>query len=169
MWHTQFRHECNRSRCSTFLNSAQAPTFIVRWPGHVPAGKTDETTVLGGVDMFPTLCDLCKAPLPAGYQSDGEDRSAAFLDKPLATRSKPLFWEYGRNNKSFTYPGGRDRSPNVAMREGNWKLLVNADGTGVELYDLAADPKETMNLAGDKPEVAERLTKACLHWRRSLP
>jgi arylsulfatase A-like enzyme len=143
--------------------------FMVRWPGHVPAGKIDETTVLGGVDMFPTLCALCWVPVPAGYQSDGEDRSAAFLGQPLADRSKPLFWEYGRNNKSFDYPRGRDRSPNVAVRDGNWKLLVNADGTGAELYDLAADPKETKDLAADKPDVVERLKKMCLDWRRSLP
>jgi hypothetical protein len=113
---------------------------------------------------------LCKAPLPAGYQSDGEDRSAAFLGQPIATRTKPLFWEYGRNNKSFNYPGiARDRSPNVAMREGNWKLLVNADGTGVELYDLATDTKESKNIAADHPDVTERLKKMCLDWRRSLP
>jgi arylsulfatase A-like enzyme len=144
--------------------------FIVRWPGYVKPGTVDESTVLGGVDLFPTLCALCKAPLPAGYQSDGEDRSAAIRFMPQPTRSKPLFWEYGRNNKSFNYPNiARDRSPNVAVRDGNWKLLVNVDGTGTELYDLAADPKETKNVAGDHADVAERLTKLALDWRRSLP
>ena len=28
------------------------------------------------------------------------------------------------------------------MREANWKLLVNADGTGAELYNIAEDPLE---------------------------
>jgi arylsulfatase A-like enzyme len=145
--------------------------FIVRWPGYVKPGAVDETTVFGGVDLFPTLCALCKAPLPAGYQSDGEDRSAAIRrSTPQPTRSKPLFWEYGRNNdKAFGYPRGRDRSPNVAVRDGNWKLLVNADGSGAELYDLSADPKENKNVAGDHPDVAERLKRMCLDWRRSLP
>jgi arylsulfatase A-like enzyme len=143
--------------------------FIVRWPGHVPADRTDETTMVAAVDLFPTLCELCRARLPAKYQSDGEDRSAAILGHPTAARTKPLFWEYGRNEKSFAYARGRDRSPNLAIRERNWKLLVNADGSNVELYDLADDPKETKNLAADKLDVAERLKRACLDWRRSLP
>jgi arylsulfatase A-like enzyme len=48
-------------------------------------------------------------------------------------------------------------------------LLVNAGGTGAELYDLATDPKETKDLAADKPDVVERLKKLCLDWRPSLP
>ena len=29
--------------------------LLIRWPGHIPAGKTDSTTVLGSVDLFPTI------------------------------------------------------------------------------------------------------------------
>ena len=105
------------AKLSLYEGGLRVP-FIVRWPGHTPAGRVDEKTVIGGVDLFPTLCALCKVVPPAGYQSDGEDRSAAILGQPIATRAKPLFWEYGRNNKSFAYPGiARDRSPNVAVRE----------------------------------------------------
>jgi arylsulfatase A-like enzyme len=84
-------------------------------------------------------------------------------------RSKPLFWEYGRNTNSFSYPGiARNRSPTVAVRDGNWKLLVNVDGTGAELYDLGRDPEETRNIASDHGEVADRLKRAALDWRKSL-
>ena len=55
------------------------------------------------------------------------------------------------------------------MREGNWKLLVNADGTDRELYNLAADPKETTNLAEKEPAVADKLAAQALDWRKSLP
>ena len=30
--------------------------FIVRWPGHVPAGRVDEQSVISGADWLPTLC-----------------------------------------------------------------------------------------------------------------
>ena len=33
-------------------------------------------------------------------------------------RSRPLFWEYGRNETFFKYPGKDERSPNLALREG---------------------------------------------------
>jgi hypothetical protein len=40
-------------------------------------------------------------------------------------------------------PTGNDRSPQLATRAGKWKLLVNADGSQLELYDLAADSQRT--------------------------
>jgi hypothetical protein len=55
------------------------------------------------------------------------------------------------------------------VREGDWKLLVNADGSHVELYDLSGDPRETSNVAEQHPAVVERLTSLALDWRRSLP
>jgi arylsulfatase A-like enzyme len=120
------------------------------------------------VDLFPTLATLCRCALPKGYKSDGEDLSAAFLGK-MPKRMKPLFWEYGRNDKAFAYPVGKDRSPNVAVRDGGWKLLVNADGAGAELYDLAADPNEAKDLAADHSDVVKRLTASALEWRKTLP
>jgi arylsulfatase A-like enzyme len=157
------------SKLSLYEGGIRLP-FIARWPGRVPAGRVDDTTVLSAVDLFPTFGALAGAALPTGASLDGEDRSAALRGTPAGARAKPLFWEYGRNDKSFRYPGNAaDRSPNVAMREGDWKLLVNADGTGAELYDLAADPKETTNRAADRPEVAKRLTDMALAWRNGLP
>jgi hypothetical protein len=43
------------------------------------------------------------------------------------------------------------------------------DGSGPQLYDLASDPAETHNLASQKPEVVQRMTKELLEWRKSLP
>ena len=143
--------------------------FIVRWPGHIEAGRFDKTTVLHGADLFPTLCALSATPLPSGTPFDGEDMSQALLGKGQ-TRQRPIFWEYGRNNnKAFAYPGGKDRSPNVAMREGKWKLLVNADGTDCQLYDIESDPNETNDVAATEVEVANRLKQKALDWRKSLP
>jgi arylsulfatase A-like enzyme len=156
------------SKLSLYEGGTRVP-FIAWCPGLIPAGVTNDTTVLTGVDLFPTLCRLCGAKLPDGYESDGEDLSDALLGK-TPTRVRPVFWEYGRNDTAFAYPGRKgDRSPNVAVRDGNWKLLVNADGTGAELYDVTADPKETTNRAAAEPSVARRLTDAALRWRKSLP
>ena len=80
-----------------------------------------------------------------------------------------MYWEYGRNDKSFSYPQGRGKSPNVAVREGKWKLLVNSDGSRVELYDLDADPTEQRNIAEQNPDVAKDLTGNALAWRKALP
>ena len=162
------------SKLSLYEGGVRVP-FVARWPGTVPAGKTDETTVLAAVDLLPTFCKLAGAAVPERAKPDGEDRSAALLGTPLNGRSRPLFWEYGRNDKFFGYPtvknGARegDRSPNVAVLDGSWKLLVNADGSRVELYDVVADPKESQNRAADRPVVSDRLKSAALAWRKSLP
>ena len=58
---------------------------------------------------------------------------------------------------------------NVAMLDGPWKLLLNADGTGTELYDLATDPNETKNLATENPAVSAKMKTTALAWRNSMP
>ncbi len=151
--------------------------LIARWPGVVPAGVVNDTTVVSGADFFPTLCSLAKVPVPANTVFDGEDLSGVFRGGKPA-RAKPLFWEYGRKPqapgakgiRAFPYPGEPGaKSPNVAVRDGNWKLLINADGSGAELYDLAADPGESRNLGLEEPELARRLGTAAREWRASLP
>jgi arylsulfatase A-like enzyme len=144
--------------------------FIARWPGVVPAGVTDDTTVIASVDMFPTLCRLAGVELSSEIPFDGIDRSMAVKGYPLENRPRPLMWEYGRNEEFFAYPKQpRDRSPQLAIRDRDWKLLCNADGRGVELYDLAKDREEAKNLAKEHPDTVARLKKTLLEWRRSVP
>ena len=149
--------------------------LIVRWPGVVPAGAVNASTVISSVDFMPTLCALAQIPVPPAPQ-DGQDMSAALRGEKVARR-QPLLWEYGRKpgeagkvKGGFPYPKEPDsKSPNVAIRDGDWKLLVNADGTQTELYHLARDPNETTNLAEAEKETANRLKKAALAWRAALP
>ncbi len=155
------------SKLSLYEGGIRLP-FIARWPGKIPAGRVDQDTVLHAVDLLPTFAALAAAPLPSAYRGDGQDQSLALKGTP-GSRAKPLFWEYGRNAQSFKYPTAPDRSPNVAMLEGNLKLLINADGTGAELYDVAADPSESRNLASAKPDVTHSMSAAALAWRKNLP
>ena len=154
--------------------------LVARWPGVITAGKVNDTTVASAVDFFPTLCALAGVAAPKDAKFDGEELSGAFKGGSQP-RTKPLFWEYGRKPepigdakakgiRAFPYPTEPDsKSPNVAMREGDWKLLINADGTGGELYNLRADPNEAKNLAEAEAATAARLTAAVLAWRKSLP
>jgi arylsulfatase A-like enzyme len=141
--------------------------LIVRWKGIVPAKRTDEDSVLAAVDFFPTFTRLAKLT-PPKVDFDGIDVSEVFLGNTLQ-RGAPLFWEYGRD-KSYLKPGGiSDRSPNCAIREGKWKLLINDDGSNLELYDFSQSTAETDNVAEQHPDTAKRLAKRLLDWRASLP
>ena len=141
--------------------------FFARWKGRIPAGKVDDQTVMAAIDLFPTFCGLAKVKPPRA-DFDGQDMSTALLGKPQR-RTKPIFWEYGRD-ESYLRPGREnDRSPNLAIRDGRWKLLINAEGTRLELYDFDEDTSEQTNVAADHPETAKRLSQQLLIWRRSLP
>ncbi|MGE3819170.1 MAG: sulfatase-like hydrolase/transferase [Isosphaeraceae bacterium] len=156
------------SKLSLYEGGTRVP-FLAWWPGVTPAGVTNDRTVITGLDLFPTLATLCGATSPQDYPPDGEDLASAIRgDQP--TRQKPIFWEYGRNETSFRYPDeARHRSPNVAVREGDWKLLVNADGTRPELFNLAQDRNESNDLSAEHPELTARLTRRALTWRKSVP
>ncbi|MCC6492683.1 MAG: sulfatase-like hydrolase/transferase [Pirellulales bacterium] len=157
------------SKLSLYEGGLRLP-FIACWPDNTPAGREDATSVIAAVDMFPTFCRIAEAAPPPHYASDGEDVSAALFGQAINTRSRPVYWEYGRNDEFFAYPKKpRDRSPNVAIRSGPWKLLINADGTNAELYNLSTDREEVHNLAAQQPSVVEELTDQALDWRKSLP
>lgn len=156
------------SKLSLYEGGIRVP-LIAWWPGHVPAGRVDEQSVLAAVDLFPTLCTVAGVTLPDRVLFDGEERSRSLLGEGQ-DRSKPLFWEYGRNESSFAYPkDSRHRSPNLAVRDGRWKLLVNADGTGAQLFDVVADAREEKDLADGNPDVVGRLRQSVIQWRESLP
>ena len=156
------------SKLSLYEGGIRVP-FIVRWPGHTTPGRVDEQTVLDAVDLFPTLCAVAGATMPAGFTFDGDDMTSALDNRPFAP-AKSIYWEYGRKSKFFNYPGPvYDRSPHLAVRDGQWKLLVNANGSDVQLYDLGADEQETNNVAGQNVETTKRMTDAALKWKRSLP
>lgn len=153
------------SKMSLYEGGVRVP-FIAWQPGTIPADRVDDTSILAAVDLFPTLSKIAGARVPA--TTDGEEISGAFHGIPHR-RTKPLLWEYGRNPDSFNYPKGENRSPNLAIRDGDWKLLLQDDGSGAELYHLPDDAHESRNLAADQPAVVKRLSETLLAWRKSLP
>ena len=142
--------------------------FIVKWPDHVPAGVTDSVSVLNGADFLPTFAAIASASLPANYKGDGENRESVWLGES-SPRNKDMYWEYGRNSYAFNYPKDRDHSPNLAIRSGDWKLLMNFHSDEVELYDMKKDVYETTNVAKEHPEIVEELKQKLVTWRTYLP
>jgi N-acetylgalactosamine-6-sulfatase len=148
---------------SLFEGGVRVP-FLVRWPGHTPAGVKNEKTVLSAVDLLPTLCAAAGVKLPDDYKGDGENLLDAFSGKEIA-RTRPIFWEW-RGPK--TGPGP-DYWPRLAVREGDWKLVMTDDAKRVELHHLIGDRAETKDSAPEHPEIVARLSKMALDWNATLP
>jgi N-acetylgalactosamine-6-sulfatase len=130
----------------------------------VPAARIDDTSVLAGVDFMPTVCRLAGVPMPAGHDFDGEDVSDILFGQSRP-RTKPLLWEWRFNIAGHVW----NRSPQLAIRDGNWTLMMNPDRSRTELYDLTRDRLQTENLAATYPDVVARLAEPLLGWHAQLP
>ncbi|HUT37096.1 MAG TPA: sulfatase-like hydrolase/transferase [Planctomycetota bacterium] len=153
----------NGRKRSLYEGGVRTP-LIVRWPGHVAAGRVDSDSVIAGVDFLPTMCKLAGASLPPDLKPDGEDVSD-MLTHASRPRTTPIFWEW-----IFPLAGNRSyRPPQLAVRDGKWKLFMNPNGSRIELYDIPADPAEATNLAEKNPDVVQRLSAELRAWHATLP
>ena len=126
--------------------------FIVRWPGHVPAGVRSDQQI-AFYDIMPTFCDIIgEQDYVAKYRNprlgDGDYFDGISFLPTLEGRTADqqshdyLYWEFNETNQ-------------IAVRQGNWKFIVKKGVS--ELYDLATDIHEDNNLAAEYPEKLEEL------------
>jgi GH43 family beta-xylosidase len=87
------------------------------------------------------------------------------LGKSDAQRKSPLFWRRPPDR-----PGTKaEPNPDLAVRESDWKLFCNVDGSATRLYNLARDIGEQQDVADQHPVIAGRLQTAVLAWNTTLP
>ena len=127
------------------------------------AGTRNKQSVLAAIDLVPSLLALAGAKRPAGPPYDGEDVLATLLGRSDESRRSPLFFARPPDRKEHF-----DMSdlPDLAVREGQWKLLCDYDGGRPRLYDIIRDPGESKNLADGHPDVAASLVKNVSGWYR---
>jgi arylsulfatase A-like enzyme len=119
--------------------------FIARWPGRIQPGS--KSPLVGAFwDVLPTLCEMGGAAAPADV--DGLSVVPTLLGRPGQKPHEYLYWEY--------HSGGCAQ----AVRFGDWKAIRNnvrkAPQAIPELYNLADDPSERVNLAPQRPELAAK-------------
>ena len=65
-------------------------------------------------------------------------------------------------------PGPKNGLPDLAIRDGKWKLLVDRDGSSAELFDIEADPRERAELHEVHPAEFDRLKRLHQTWSAQL-
>jgi arylsulfatase A-like enzyme len=153
-----------RGRKRSLYEGGVRVPFLARWPGRVPAGRIDATSVVSAVDFVPTLTKLAGVEPEAKSALDGEDIGAALSGKAWR-RTRPLHWEWRYRIAGYA----TNHSPMLSVRDGDWKLLWNPDRSRVELYNVVKDRMEVDNVAAQHPDVVERLAGVSLQWRKTLP
>jgi choline-sulfatase len=126
-------------KMSFFEGSSRVPLMIAA--PEMPAGRVGTPVTL--VDLVPTLAALAGiAPDDVAPWTDGVNLV------PVANGAP-------RGAVAMEYAAEGTITPMVALREGAWKY-IRCPADPEQLYDLANDPGETTNLAGD-PRAADIL------------
>ncbi|MDA1263964.1 MAG: arylsulfatase [Planctomycetota bacterium] len=130
--------------------------FFVRWPSVVEPGTTCAEPICH-VDLFATFAALLEQPVPEGAARDSYSLLSLLRDPDNAKRGGAVV--HHSVNGTF------------ALREGRWKAVFSTGSggrqnpkgkpfDGTRLFDLQADPGEDRDLAAERPEVVERMTRA---------
>lgn len=139
-----------RSKQSPYEGGVRTPVFV-HWPGRIEPARYDD--LVSSIDFFPTT--LAFAGAPHNLQLPGRNLRP-LLDRRASMAPRTVFGEiYYHTSVDLDDP--KVNMTHRWARNGDWKLILNDYDEGrPELYNLASDPDENDNLAGD-PEHAERV------------
>lgn len=136
-------------------------------------------------DVFPTLCEIMGADIPAGVQ--GRSLWPLLTGKEYPRREfESVMAECGYGGMYYTARDGTDYAGEGAvsgdrffdelntwsqsgsmrmLRKGDWKLVYDMIGNG-ELYNLVRDPAELVNLFDSADDLSKRdeLLRDLLRW-----
>jgi arylsulfatase A-like enzyme len=141
--------------------------LIVWAPKIIPAdqhGKVNSKTVIVGMDLPVSFIKIAGAKPTKSIKYDGLDMSRTLLGYEQPTRKEPVMWQRPPEKTKKAVD-----NPDLAIREGDYKLLMNIDGNNVALYNLASDESETTNIAAKFPEVAKTLKDKLTKWYSEMP
>jgi len=159
--------------------------MIARWPGRIEGGRLSRE-VCGIIDIFPTVCKVAGAPLPADRVIDGKDilplmtsdarspheaiyamagarlsivRSGQWK---LHVRSPGPETRYRQDASGWVDPRGPDGvtiiAPFEQARPDQYPGVLTGDPPKeLMLFDLERDPAEQHDVAAENPEVVRRL------------
>ncbi|MDQ2920224.1 MAG: sulfatase [Acidobacteriota bacterium] len=139
--------------------------FIIRWKGHLAEGRTDTRPIIQ-LDVLPTALAAAGVKPQPQWKLDGVNLLPFLTGKMSGRPHEALYWRLGEN---------------MAIRKGDWKLVKTSerplqdvdpgvfnDLSGAELYNLADDIGEKMNLAAAHPEKVKELGAAWQRWNKEL-
>lgn len=150
-----------RGRKTNLYEAGTRVPTIISWPGKIRSGiKSDQLCMT--MDLFPTLAAISGCRIPDTLKLDGTDLSA-MLTNGDKLKPRMLFWERPTGVMMDNFDIRR-----FAVRDGQWKLLQDRTGKPFELYNLATDPGERMNIAENYPERVDKMKSAFEKWKQDV-
>lgn len=118
-----------------------------RWPGRLPAGTT-VAPISGAIDLLPTLTSLAGVDPVGDRELDGRDLSPLLRGQADDWPERMIFSAWNRR---------------VSVRTPTHRL----DHQG-NLFDMVADPGQTVAINDREAELAGRLQAAVREWQREV-
>lgn len=141
----------------TLYDEVMRVPLILWGPGRVPAGETRDTPV-AVLDVLPTLVELAGGEVGEGIQ--GRSLTPLLGGETEGLAGRVLFGE-GFADESVPMVCAWDGSGPSSSKA----IFYGPDLGRVELFDLARDPGETVNVAERRPETVARLREQVLAWQ----
>ena len=126
-------------------NSTWVP-LVIRFPGQKSGARVSGLTQT--VDIAPTILKSAGVPIPDWM--DGQALEPSSSPAPVATIA--LNYEHPRNSAPDALP-----TTKLAIWWNLFKLIAGCNNPSIELYDLAGDPAEQINLAERERDTVQRL------------
>ncbi len=124
---------------------------IVRWPGHIPAGRVSSQVGMT-MDITASVLAVAGAASPA-LNLDGMNLFP-ILAGHAPTVERTLFWR--------AHAARQQR----AVRSGDWKLVIDLNRP--MLFNLRTDVRERENVIASHTDVARRMRDQLLAWERDV-
>jgi arylsulfatase A-like enzyme len=127
---------------------------LVRWPGHIPAGKTSDVP-MHMCDVFPTVLAAAGVKVNPKWQVDGRNMLPVWEGKEQAPQ-RTLFWEW-RGEGYYQ----------IAAMRGPIKFIITGVKGRPEMYDVVADPGERRNIVAEHPALGRELEQELRAWLKT--
>jgi len=152
------------NKFSAFDGGMHVP-MAMSWPGVIPRGQV--RSQLGShLDLLPTICNACAAPLPANRTLDGADALPMAVSGSRSPHDA-IYWASGGQ---------------LAVRRGPWKLVKNGktfDGSpeggkplsgddALFLSNVEDDPGESRNLRHAYANIGDELQTMAEQWLKNV-
>ena len=143
-------------KTSLYEGGHRVPCFI-RWPQAGLDGGQDVGGVTRGVDILPTLIDLCDLQVPDGWTCDGLSLASHLRRPDQSVAARISIVQYGHANEDVEFGfTGREQAA-VMWRQ--WRLVQ-----GRELYNVQDDPGQQRDVAAANPELVKRMRDDYAAW-----
>jgi arylsulfatase A-like enzyme len=138
------------NKAQTWEGGIRVP-FLAQWKGTLPAGKKYDSPVIQ-LDLQPTVLAAAGAPDKTA-QFDGVNLLPYWKGENAAAPHQTLYWRFGDQ---------------MAIRDGNYKLVLGRGADKRQLFDLSADIGESRDLSAAKPDVLKDLSAKYDAWNATL-